>query len=130
MLNENAKAWVAALRSGEYAQTEGVLTRIRPGGGMSHCCLGVACELAKEAGLEMLVFDGESEVFEQNRSYNDQKSVLPLIVEEWLGLSDESGSADRLMEGYTSLAELNDTGAFSFEDIADIIESEPVGLFR
>jgi hypothetical protein len=130
MLNENAKAWVAALRSGKYEQTEGILTQISADGSVSHCCLGVACELAKNAGLSMVVYDNEDEWYTTKRSYDGQLSVLPSTVKVWLGLNDESGCADEPMQRYTSLAELNDSGCFSFGHIAEIIESDPKGLFH
>ena len=40
MLNDNAKKWVAALRSGKYEQAKGWLRE-----GDKFCCLGVACDL-------------------------------------------------------------------------------------
>lgn len=43
---------VAALKSGQYPQTRGVLTRVNEDGVMEgHCCLGVACEVAIANGL-------------------------------------------------------------------------------
>ena len=44
-------------------------------------------------------------------------------VREWLGLREDAGN-----HGNISLASENDSGE-SFIDIADIIESEPEGLF-
>ena len=44
-LNEKAREWVAALRSGKYKQGKGALsTEDR------FCCLGVACEISKLTG--------------------------------------------------------------------------------
>ncbi len=121
MLNENAKKWVAALRSGEYKQGRNwLLAQDR------FCCLGVACNLFDASKWEesregekivgfghgVMVFDG------QNQS-------LPSCVREWLGLADAEG---RHIHG-TTLSGLNDTGR-SFTDIADLIESEPEGLFK
>jgi hypothetical protein len=50
-------AWVAALRSGEFAQTTGKLTRVVRTGvdaPTGHCCLGVLCELARRAGVPLV----------------------------------------------------------------------------
>jgi hypothetical protein len=111
MLNENAKKWVAALRSGEYKQAQSQLkTEI------GHCCLGVACELAKQAGV---ISD-----------YKSSEWFLPVTVRNWLGLATHGGtyqeSEDTDLD--MSLARKNDRGA-TFSEIADIIESEPEGLF-
>jgi hypothetical protein len=47
MLNPNAKKWVTALRSGRFKQGRSVLNQ----GDRALCCLGVACEVAIEAGV-------------------------------------------------------------------------------
>lgn len=120
-LNKNAKAWVAALRSGKYKRGEGSL---RPSED-TYCCLGVACDLYSKAMLK-----------ENKRStwrWNDvhffgpkrQESILPRQVTEWLGLNSCSGFTANDEE----LADLNDAGK-SFKWIAKFIESEPEGLFR
>jgi hypothetical protein len=119
MLNENAKKWVEKLRSGELEQG---LHALHDDG--KFCCLGVACELAVEEGLPLVVkekinLDGTTYV-----EYDGHSGVLPEKVVEWLGLRTEEG-------GYClaeSLTFLNDSGA-TFNQIADLIESEPEGLF-
>jgi len=108
VLNENAQRWVAALRSGEYTQTTG---RLRNGD--AFCCLGVACDL----------FD--SSQWTRDYDYEFDRYGVPDSVRDSLGLRDNAGANDNC----ASLAYHNDTGS-SFADIADIIESEPPGLFR
>lgn len=112
MLNENAKKWVAALRSGKYEQCEKKLTF---DGGF--CCLGVACMVASESGV--LLPD----------TWDSEASLLSLpSVKGWLGLDCEFGSYVT-EEGYRGeLTDDNDSGK-TFAQIADIIESEPKGLF-
>jgi hypothetical protein len=105
-LNANAKEWVQALRSGKYAQGWYQLKRDDD----RFCCLGVACELAMKAGVI--------------KRYEPSNGALPRSVRLWLGLKHENGDY-----GTASLANDNDHGK-SFGDIADIIESEPDGLFR
>jgi hypothetical protein len=102
MLNDNAKKWVAALRSGEYKQCQQRLTD-----GEGYCCLGVACAISPNA------VDGWKE-----------DCTLPWGVREWLGLATAWG--DNNCNG--SLSQLNDMGK-TFAEIADLIESEPEGLF-
>ena len=47
----NRDKWVAALRSGEFEQTQEVLVLEDDDGKKSYCCLGVACVLAIREGI-------------------------------------------------------------------------------
>lgn len=141
-MNENARKWIEALRSGGYEQTTG---RLRAADG--YCCLGVACDLwareqrAKEHQFEKpdwyLESSGDDEfVFYPNPTTDPSDTELPEQVREWLGLGSHSGSftggglADREVYGdLFDLAGLNDAG-MPFDEIADFIESEPQGLFE
>lgn len=113
-MNENAKKWVEALRSGEYKQATKALRR-----GNGYCCLGVACDLyAKETGI------GWEQDFTLGYLFLGGNLVLPERVKNWLGLTNNQGAW-----GYnSSLTEANDGGA-TFNEIADIIESEPGTMF-
>ncbi len=111
-MNDNAKKWVAALRSGEFQQTKGVLRS--PEG---YCCLGVACEVyRRETGA------GEWDDSNQFQGHGD---VPPIEVQRWLGLKRANGAMD---DDSLCLTERNDDGD-SFAQIAAVIESEPDGLF-
>lgn len=127
-MNANAKKWVAALRSGDFDQTTGVLHDEA-----GYCCLGVACELyRRETGQG----EWESEVDEgfhrDTLRFLGEPSTLPNKVREWLGLTDESGnfvSEGLDVFGYDALVAANDAGE-PFDAIARIIEAEPEGLFE
>lgn len=108
------KLWVEALRSGKYKQAVSVLRS-----GDRFCCLGVACELAVDAGVAERSGDGYSD------SYGSEVGKLPVEVVFWLGLKTSYGE----IPGRKSLIAMNDSGR-SFSEIADIIESEPEGLFK
>jgi hypothetical protein len=115
-MNDNAKKWVASLRSGKRKQTKG---RLRDEDGF--CCLGDACEVAMENGIALEVQQDDSGYL-----YDQQACVLPDVVRYWLGLrldGGEYGSNNNM-----SLMRLNDGGK-TFAEIADIIEREPKGLF-
>ena len=121
MLNQNAKKWVAALRSGDYRQGKGALLTNE-----GYCCLGVACALYIHEGLGTAI-----EILGDPTAGH-----LPEVVKEWLNLSTRSGAYDgpehRDTYGLTTstwLVNDNDYGK-TFSEIADIIESEPEGLFR
>jgi hypothetical protein len=134
-MNENAKAWIAALRSGEYEQGKKAL-HVLEGDGVGYCCLGVACDLAVKAGVPLTRETELSEVIHQEIEVfvteNGVRAVayLPPPVRKWLGVRTDGGNYDAhpSTHGFTSLATKNDDGA-TFGEIADIIESEPKGLF-
>lgn len=119
--------WAAALRSGEYRQGQGTLRSPDD----EFCCLGVLCDLAVKAGIEVPVsrsnaYDYDLEDVRENEGnylYDDEDNFLPIVVREWAGI----GSADpRLGNEGTygdrqTASALNDTG-YSFHDIAQLIE--------
>jgi hypothetical protein len=117
-MNANARKWVTALRSGAYKQAR---ESLRVGDGF--CCLGVACDLyAQEHDKKWdspphIVWDGPF-------LFMGKTAELPTNVVVWLGLENCMGRQENGM----TLSEANDTGR-SFSEIADIIESEPDGLF-
>lgn len=112
-MNDNARKWCEALKSGAYVQATGAL--LDRG---AYCCLGVACELFR-------LSTGTGEWIREE--FLGECAELPLEVQEWLQLDDDLGHF-YCDEDRTSLADLNDAGK-TFDDIAAIIESEPPGLF-
>jgi hypothetical protein len=114
----NREKWVAALRSGEYQQAGGKL-RTNWGG---FCCLGVACELAAIEGV----------IPEWDGGYCGDNQVPPEAVVNWLGLTSECGATDEVERAWGSggqvirslpLTVLNDETKWSFDRIADLVES-------
>lgn len=123
-MNENTKKWVAALRSGEYKQTQGRLQE-----NDCYCCLGVACDLfIKEHPDKLVRQEVEGRI---HFSHEDQTvfNILPKVVQEWLGLTSDSGKYYDDVNGNTHLWADNDVRRKTFKQIASIIESEPMGLF-
>lgn len=119
-LNKNVKLWLKALRSGEYKQVKG---RLRTEEG--YCCLGVACDVyAKQHKTLKWRRDEEGDI-----EFSGASTQLPDNVRKWLGLKDSEGEFN-LKDGHEeTLTNLNDDEEKSFEEIADIIESNPDGLF-
>lgn len=114
-MNKPVELWVEALESGAYKQALGTLqSRQR------FCCLGVACDLYQKVG------PGDLEVGIGDFGYvhyDGHNSVLPKKVMTWLGIRSDTGGY------YTgSLVGLNDNGT-SFQQIAEVIRSNPDGLF-
>lgn len=109
------KAWIKALRSGNYKQGRSHLHQ-----GDNYCCLGVACELSGLGNWTVSAW-GEGVL-----DYFGDHGMMPEPVMEWLGLRGKLGSygpPDKKLY----LADHNDNGK-TFAEIADIIESEPPGL--
>ncbi len=102
-MNDLAKKWVAALRSGEYKQTHGTLHN---DGGF--CCLGVLCDIQgrrwfkAEHGTSLFVKE-DSILYESMPS----NSALDLV-----GMTESEAN---------TLASANDSGK-DFEQIANLIE--------
>lgn len=123
-MNDNAKAWVKALRSGEYKQIQG---RLRVGD--AFCCLGVACNLFSKTNTKANWVWGPDEYNNNVDTYHflGTTSVLPASVREWLGLNTLHGDL-RTLSG-SSLVSLNDDEMFTFDQIADEIEANEKSLF-
>lgn len=126
MKKEIQDRWVLALRSGEYRQGRDALNK-----NGKFCCLGVLCDLFSEER------PGDVEILEDfggSVTYDGRDDFPPTAVQEWAGLSNESGyfvliyaeAGDTIGTGFT-LADLNDEG-FTFNEIADLIEHLGAGL--
>lgn len=114
-MNPDVKAqWVAALRSGEYKQGQGLL-HYHDGNDDRMCCLGVLSHLAVKAGACSRYFDDEQGEYVYG---SGAVAHLPREVVEWASLDDDSPSVERDL-----LVNINDDGA-SFEEIADMIERD------
>jgi hypothetical protein len=113
-------AWLEALRSGEYAQTEGELHNVDAG----YCCLGVLCDVLvkrpelmpegvslseNEKGEFTLAFDYE------NGPRDDvvMATELPFVMRDLFGLTADDQS---------TLIHMNDEGDDDFVAIAAWIE--------
>ena len=132
---EARQAWVELLRSGEFKQGKHAL-RTQDG---RRCCLGVACDAYlrhggfgqwmvsvdyPESPATFVIFDNDDREL--------QLAVLPRVVRDWLGLNGQAGTyicRDEYGEPKPrSLTGDNDNRDLTFDEIADIIESEPAGF--
>ena len=146
MKREIAKKWVRALRSKKYKQAKHVLKTETKNGNVSHCCLGVLCELyqqeQKKVKKKILQTAGftrgtvsEYQVPADNLVYEfeDCTVALPLKVMRWAGLHDDAGyfrkgfSVMGRDNSFESLSGMNDSGC-RFSTIADVIEQYPEEL--
>lgn len=125
------KLWVDALRSGKYEQGQWYLhSKINMFDGEQKdrfCCLGVLCELAIEAGVEVKKWY-DNELF--NTEYAGNSVAIPIVVMEWAGMKSNNGEINVPIyppepetdyNGETTLSSENDNSK-SFKEIADMIE--------
>jgi len=123
---EAIQKWVNALRSGRFIQRRGAL-RIDVPHRSEYCCLGVACEVAIENGvdvkrkMETRVSDHGNVI--ESWAYDDEIYFLPPSVVKWLGLKSRNPFVDydKFPNG-CPLTVANDGEFLSFGDIAEVIE--------
>jgi hypothetical protein len=120
------KAWVDALRSGQFSQTTGKLRDV--GGG--RCCLGVACDVYHQEthqGTWEEAKLGDDGIPFVDGNNNRQTGAMPPAVVQWLGLSSGDPIVqitvdDDDVENECSLSICNDDKEMDFDQIADAIE--------
>jgi len=137
-MNPEIKAsWLEALRSGKFKQGDGFL-KVTEDYGMGatetrHCCLGVLCDMAADAGVEsrMTPYEADHQL-SWAFGHNYETEGLTDAVQEWAGIDTNLGELDTPIEGkgrdgnertFHSVAELNDNG-YTFAEIADVIEKQ------
>lgn len=115
----NREKWVTALRSGEFKQGRGRLHAEAD----EYCCFGVACELATAEGV--LVARGFAYAT-PGQAFQD--AVPPEAVKDWLGLTDQLGILEHpsRFDDMDVLTEVNDSGRWTFDQIADVIAADGV----
>lgn len=120
--------WVAALRSGNYAQGTGYLLQMEDDQ-PRYCCLGVLSELAVRAKMCHVEMVPESNITDQIALFDSCEDVLPQSVRFWVG---DRPNDSIMIQGVLPfrdrrghqilLTELNDTDQLTFDQIADLIE--------
>ena len=111
------KKWLAALRSGKYKQTEGMLKNKE-----GFCCLGVLCDLYVKSH-KATKWDGKNQERNGKKAYAvfGENGIVPKQVMDWAGLSSANPSV-KFKEAHTSLAGLNDNYNLNFKGIAKVID--------
>ena len=111
MKPEWKEKWVKALRSGQYAQTSGMLHSENPNGAHSYCCLGVLLDISDIGHFEGPLYHLE-ECDAENR-----------IVFCGGELESLTGYFEVTLEQQNKLVQMNDENGNTFAEIADYIES-------
>ena len=108
-IKQNREAWIAALRSGRYQQSPGLLRTVHEDGSAGFCPLGVACEIS---GLGFWIDEITYQTFTDASAHQ-----LPDPVKAALGLDEDPAWDDFVID----VMHLNDKPD-SFNEIADLIE--------
>lgn len=119
MINkERVMLLVDALRSGKYKQGKASLGK-QSQDGEENCCLGVACEVAIENGLEL-----DKEYTENIVFYDNEATILPNSVRKWYGFkynNPELLTGLGFVHGVPATM-VNDEYGYSFEKISDMFK--------
>lgn len=113
-LNRYQKAWLTALRSGEYEQATGLLCETDDD---SMCCLGVLCDVIDPDRWSVI----QSTVYDQAVAVawdEDSDYLPPTWATDLVGLS---------FDAVGHLSTLNDIDYWTFEQIADWLEQRWAG---
>lgn len=131
MLPEPKRLVLEALRSDRFRQGRNWLASQHIDGLVYHCCMGVMCEVAIEAGVDIRRAARPSGLA---HAYNGHTILPPAEVAEWLfgtprvqwkvPVVDDTGGLLTTEEVVKprDLSALNDDDGWSFEEIADAIE--------
>lgn len=147
-VKERRAKLVAALRSGDYTQGQRKLRNHEN----QFCCLGIACDLFNPTSWVKVKASDDNEIDYQgyrfNTDFDTSTSLLTVDTMRYYGFNAPGGDfflrhlKDELKEklelnmclgegssgDMLALSTINDKGA-KFDLIADIIESEPKGMF-
>src|SRR3990170_4113364 len=126
---EHRRAWVTALRSGEYQQGFEVLRTPEDG----YCCLGVA-EAVRGATFRRhpVGFHGFKWVIDDELlGERGVKTTLTIVGRLWLGLRAVDPLVPYQLPGFAhwsieALSALNDSTSWTLERIADVVEALPL----
>lgn len=111
MVNKaNMLLWVRALQSDRFAQGKGALKMTRMGS-TTYCCLGVACEIARENGV--ILRERTDEL--GSIWFDERHGVLPKTVLEWLGLDAANPFITESLDAVS--ANDDEPGNMSFREI-------------
>lgn len=126
--------WQTALESGAYQKGHGALKQMDHEGNLRYCCLGVLCELAVEDGvIPPSAHDSKhwnDRIFSFGKDADMTSGYLPDSVKDWAGLEYSNPRvsvpgherARTWSNDEVNLADLNDSGHYTFSYIASFIE--------
>lgn len=116
---ERVKLLVTALRSKKHRQGKyGLSNYSRTAKRRKLCCLGVACEVARQNGLDLNVRTDAAGW----RHYDGSHAILPVSVREWFGFDRSDPVLLDATGTECTASNLNDNMDLNFDKIADAFE--------
>lgn len=135
-MNNTQKAWLKALRSGRYRQGKNALSTFdTETGGLTHCCLGVACQVSS---LATAVHYGTTIKYRIKRGNNVARHATSSLTSDTdlyqrlnLGKLVETtvDNVKTTIPLQDRLIIMNDDEGASFLEIADFIEAAWQGAY-
>lgn len=125
---EVIQKWIEALESGEYQQTKGTLRSNLD----AFCCLGVLCELAVTESVIPDPVNHFGDWLYGTDEWDRRGGSLPRSVQVWAGFEegDPRVNSSWIHPDYeedepfkATLADLNDSAGYDFNQIAQVIRS-------
>lgn len=120
----NIRRWIEDLRTTDAPQVKGRLSN-----GVGYCCLGRACEVARQDGIVTVTETGDGMFYVSTSDPGDRSTgTLPGAVAEWLGIDEYDQADPDLAESDDDTEDMitatlaNDHLKWSFERIADALE--------
>lgn len=124
---ERWKAWIEALRSGKYLQSQGQLYDPNLG----YCVLGLACELVDGVVGEWVTDKYDTYFFKDSESNEKSYYVLTGDVVNYYALPRDDGFDVELWgDRHATLLTLNDRYKASFQEFAEILEIALAGGYQ
>ena len=118
-LGPNQKKWLEALRSGEYDQHNDIPALHNKKDGITFCCLGVACEVAPQEGVQR--YGPQYGHTCEGRIQGSELEGFQQETLHWLAMH---------REGEEHCINMNDSLKATFREIADAIELHPQKYFN
>lgn len=136
---ENMIKWLRRLKSGKDKQGRFFLNKVSSSGESNYCCLGVLCEVAIEAGLDIIKKPDVGFDYNINNEYvkidifqyNGDGNLQPREVSRWLGLGGVRNVLITFGGEQVLVSKLNDINQLTFSEIADLLFNEylaPLGV--
>jgi hypothetical protein len=127
LIKERREEWARRLDSGDYAQGYGQLAKMHlEDGKITYCCLGVACEMAHEAGIVGRISHGAGTIYFYgvDDPTEEHDLILPEAVATWFGFNGRSDCDPQAPDGVRFSSHNDEKGA-TFPEIAQMIRDLP-----
>lgn len=120
MKPEIARAWVEAMRSGDYERGVNQL-KLERSGKFYFCPAGVLCDLAERAGVTDSAYQSYG-IWGYKGNHDYMSMMVPVCVLKWAGMDLNRPLSVNVLGTQQSVYVLNDEHDYSLEMIAQLVE--------